>query len=176
MSPIRSFKNHTPHIAPSAYIDAACVIAGDVVIGEESSVWPFCAIRGDINSIRIGRRTNIQDNSTLHVGYRSENNAGAPLVIGDNVTVGHNVVLHGCTIGDAVLIGMGSIVLDKAVIESQVMIGAGSLVPPNKTLASGFLYVGSPVKPVRPLTTEELAYLLVSADRYVETMQAYQSL
>ncbi|MDO5686146.1 MAG: gamma carbonic anhydrase family protein [Neisseria sp.] len=174
MSNIRPYLEHTPQVGENVYLDPASVVIGDVVIGDESSVWPCTVIRGDVNRIRIGRRSNIQDLSMLHVSYRSEGKPeGSPLTIGDEVTIGHHVTLHGCTIHDRVLVGMGSIVLDDAVIEENVIIGAGSVVSPGKRLASGFLYLGAPAKAVRPLTEEELAWLPQSAAHYVRVAGDY---
>ena len=143
------------------------MVGGRVKIGADSSVWPMCVVRGDINSIEIGERTNIQDGSVLHVTHDSEfAEGGMPLVVGSDVTVGHNVVLHACTIEDLCLIGMGSVVLDGAVVRKGAMIGAGSLVPPNKDLEGGYLYVGSPVKRVRALSEKERRFLVYSAEHY----------
>ena len=165
---IRTFEQYTPDIAASAFVDDAAVVTGNVVIGEDASVWPMCSIRGDIHSIHIGARTNIQDGSILHVTHDSEFAPGGnALRIGDDVTVGHNAVVHACTVEDLCLIGMGAVLLDGAVIESEVMVGAGSLVPPNKVLASGFLWLGSPVKKARPLSDREKAFLRYSAEHYV---------
>lgn len=165
--PIRKFEDHTPVISASAYVDDSALVIGDVVLGDNVSIWPQCVIRGDIHFIRIGERTNIQDGSILHVTHDSDFNPGGyPLTIGSGNTVGHRVTLHGCTIGDNCLIGMGAIIMDGAVVESKVMIGAGSLVPPGKTLETGHLYVGSPVQKKRPLTDQELAFLDYSANRY----------
>ncbi|MDO5059953.1 MAG: gamma carbonic anhydrase family protein, partial [Neisseria sp.] len=122
----------------------------------------------------IGRRSNIQDGSVLHVtGASAAKPEGSPLIVGEEVTVGHKVTLHGCTIGNRVLVGMGAIVLDDAVVEDEVIIGAGSLVPPRKRLESGFLYVGSPVKAARPLSDEERAFLRQSAQNYVNVAADY---
>ena len=171
---IRKHKDKLPQIAVSAYIDEAAAVIGDVVIGEDSSVWPMAVIRGDVNFIRIGSRTSIQDGSVLHVTHPHEAIPdGHPLLIGDEVTVGHNVTLHGCTIGDRCLVGMGSTVLDGAVLEEGVFLAAGSLVPPGKTLEGGYLWVGSPVKRARPLTTEENAWLSYSAAHYVRVKSGY---
>lgn len=163
---VRRFENHTPVIHPDAYIDPLACISGQTCIGEGTSVWPMVVIRGDVNTIRIGRLSNIQDGAVLHVTHAGEYGNGLPLEVGDEVTVGHRAVLHACTIGNRCLIGMGAIVLDGAVVEDEVMVGAGSLVPPGKVLASGYLYVGSPVKQVRPLTGKEKAYLCYSATHY----------
>lgn len=165
---IRSFKNITPQIHSSAYVDETAVVIGDVHIGKATSVWPLSVIRGDIQSIRIGEQTNIQDGSILHVTHGSEFSTpqGRPLLIGNQVTVGHKAVLHACTIHDLCLIGMGSIMLDGAVAEEHVMLGAGSLVPPGKILQSGYLWLGNPVRKARELTAKEREYLAYSAKNY----------
>jgi len=164
-----------PEIDSSAFIFSSAQIIGEVSIGEDSSVWCGAVIRGDVNSIDIGNDTNIQDLSVLHVSHKTpENPDGAPLIIGDRVTIGHSVILHGCTIHDECLIGMGSIVMDKAVLEPQVLVGAGSLVPEGKVLQSGYLYLGRPVKQLRPLTPEELAYFNYSAEHYVKMQRSYK--
>lgn len=143
-------------------------VIGSVVIGSDCSIWPNAVIRGDVNHISIGDGTNIQDLVMCHVTHKNPTNpCGYPLTIGQFVTVGHSAILHGCTIGNEVLIGMGSIILDDAVIEDQVMVGAGSLVTSGKRLKSGFLYVGSPAKQVRPLTRDEITGLRYSAEHYI---------
>ena len=144
-------------------------LIGDVEIGADSSVWPLTVIRGDMHRIRIGARTSVQDGCVLHITHAGPFNPdGFPLLIGDDVTIAHKVMLHGCSVGSRVLIGMGSIVMDGAVVEDDVIIGAGSLVPPGKTLESGFLYVGSPVKQARALTDKERAFFPYSAANYVK--------
>ncbi|GAA6186356.1 gamma carbonic anhydrase family protein [Aliiglaciecola sp. NS0011-25] len=156
------------------YIDNSSVIVGDVVCGDEVSIWPLVAARGDVNSIRIGHRTNIQDGTVLHVTRSSVNNPdGYPLIVGDDVTIGHKCMLHGCTLGNRILVGMGAIIMDGAIVEDDVFVGAGCLVPPNKTLKSGFLYVGSPAKQARKLSEAEIAFLKVSADNYLVTKDEY---
>lgn len=171
---IRPFQHHNPKIAASAYCDASAVIIGQAELDADVSIWPLVVIRADIKPIKIGKRTNIQDGSVLHVtGDSTKNPNGYPVIIGEDVTIGHKVMLHGCTIGDRVLIGMGAILLDGVVVEPDVMVGAGSLVPPNAHLASGYLYLGSPAKQIRALTTEELAHLQVSAQNYVRLKQEY---
>ncbi len=166
---IRNFEQFSPDIADSAFVDDAAVVTGNVVIGADSSVWPMCSIRGDIHSIRIGERTNIQDGSILHVTHDSEFAPGGnALSIGNDVTVGHNAVVHACTVHDLCLVGMGVVLLDGVVVESEVMIGAGSLAPPKKVLDSGYLWLGSPVKKVRELTEKEKAFLRYSAQHYVD--------
>lgn len=165
---LRSYLDMFPQIADGCYIDETAIVIGDVAIDSQTSVWPCAVIRGDVNVIRIGKRTNIQDNAMLHVSHKQDiKPEGSPLVIGDDVTIGHQVVLHGCEIGNRVLVGIGSIVLDDAVVESDVMIGAGSLVPPRKHLQSGYLYMGSPVSQIRPLTEQEIEFLRYSAAHYV---------
>lgn len=171
---ISAFNGLTPELAPDAWVHPRATVIGEVMLGENASVWPGAVIRGDVNSIRIGAGTNIQDNSVLHVSHKSEADpAGGPLVIGDRVTVGHSVILHACTIEDECLIGMGSIILDRAVIKRNVLLGAGSLVPEGKTLESGYLYLGRPAKMVRELTLEELAYFNYSAEHYIRLKRAY---
>lgn len=171
---IRSYRGIKPQFSDRVYIDPTAVIVGDVQIGAESSIWPFVAARGDVNFIRIGARTNIQDSTVLHVTRTSDSNAnGYPLIIGDDVTVGHHVMLHGCDVGNRILIGMSAVIMDGAVVEDDVIIGAGSLVPPGKQLRSGYLYVGSPVKEIRPLTAAELTFLPQSAANYVRLKEDY---
>lgn len=172
---IGKFGGITPQLAEGAWVHDSAQVIGDVVLGEESSVWPQVAMRGDVNFIRIGKQSNVQDGSVLHVTHKRESDPqGAPLIIGDRVTVGHNVILHGCTIGDECLIGMGTIILDRAIVQDRVMIGAGSLVPPGKVLRSGYLYLGSPVREIRALTEEELASFNYSANNYVQLMKRYR--
>ena len=166
---IRPFQQHTPALGERAFVDRSAVVIGDVEIGADSSVWPLTVIRGDMHRIRIGARTSVQDGCVLHITHAGPfNPEGYPLLIGDDVTIAHKVMLHGCTVGNRVLIGMGSIVMDGAVIEDDVIVGAGSLVPPGKRLDSGFLYVGSPVRPVRALTDKEKAFFTYSAGNYVK--------
>lgn len=172
---IRPFLQHTPEIHESCFVDESAVVIGEVVLAEEVSVWPLAVLRGDVNHIHIGARTNVQDGSVLHVNHKNEARPeGAPLIIGEDVTVGHKAMLHACRIGNRVLVGMAAVVLDDAVIEDDVMIGAGSLVPPRKNLESGFLYVGAPVRQVRPLTDDEKAFLKKSAANYVALAKQYR--
>lgn len=171
---IRPFEHHCPDIAESAYVDEYGFVSGQVTIDSGSSVWPMAVLRGDVNVIRIGKKTNIQDGAVLHVTHASTeytSEQGSPLVLGDEVTVGHNATLHACTIGNRCLIGMNAVVLDNAVLEDNVIVGAGSLVPPNKVLESGYLYIGSPVKQARALTEKEMAYFAYSAEHYVKLAQ-----
>ena len=172
--PLSSYRGDNPVLGARVYFHESSQIIGDVTIGDDSSIWCNAVLRGDVNHIVIGKGTNIQDLTMGHVSHKTpEKPEGSPLVIGDHVTVGHSVVLHGCTIGNECLIGMGTIILDDAVIPDHVMIGAGSLVPPGKTLESGMLYVGRPVKAVRPLTHEEIANLRYSAEHYVKLKNDY---
>ncbi len=155
-------------------IDPTSVIIGNVVMGDDVGIWPLVVIRGDVNRVTIGKRTNIQDGSVLHLTHKSAANPeGFPLTVGEDVTVGHKAMLHGCTIGDRVLVGMGAILLDGVVVEDDVMIGAGSLVAPGKRLESGYLYLGNPAKKARPLTDAEIAGLLYSANNYVSWKNDY---
>lgn len=171
---LRPYRNFYPQVGEKVMVDATSVVIGDVRIADDVGIWPLVVIRGDVNYVEIGARSNIQDGSVLHVTHKSSYNPeGNPLIIGEDVTVGHKVMLHGCIIGNRVLVGMGSILLDGAVIEDDVMIGAGSLVPQNKRLESGYLYLGSPVKQIRPLKEEEIAGLKYSANNYVKWKDEY---
>ncbi|MGU9869793.1 gamma carbonic anhydrase family protein [Kluyvera ascorbata] len=171
---LRRYKDLFPVIGDRVMIDDSSVIVGDVRLADDVSIWPLVAARGDVNYIQIGARSNIQDGSVLHVTHKSAKNPeGNPLIVGEDVTVGHKVMLHGCTIGNRVLVGMGSILLDGVVVEDDVMIGAGSLVPQHKRLESGYLYLGSPVKQVRPLKEAELEGLRYSANNYVKWKDDY---
>ncbi len=166
---IRPYKDKSPQFGQKVYVDPLAVVIGDVQIGDNSSVWPFVVIRGDMHRIRIGCYTSIQDSSVLHITHASEFNPdGFSLTVGDYVTVGHSVNLHGCTIGNNVLIGIGATVLDGAVIADEVVLGAGALVPPGKHLESGFLYVGSPCKQARPLKESEKLFFKYSAENYAK--------
>ncbi len=171
---IRSFQGTHPNIAASAYIDEDAVIIGAVTIGADTSVWPTVAIRGDVQKISIGERSNIQDGSVLHVTADNEYNPGGfPLKIGNGVTVGHKAILHACTVEDHALIGMGAIILDGAIIRTKALIGAGSVVGPGKDIEGGYLWLGSPAKKIRPLSDKELAYLEYSAQHYVNLKNKY---
>jgi carbonic anhydrase/acetyltransferase-like protein (isoleucine patch superfamily) len=167
---IRSYGSRWPQIAASAYVDPAAVVIGDVTIGEQASVWPGVVIRGDVHWIRIGARTNIQDGSVLHV-MRDQ----FPLSIGDGVTVGHGVILHGCTIESRVLIGMGSILLNNVRVGAGSIIAAGTLVPEGTEIPPGSLFMGHPGKFRRALTPQDLESIDAYAARYVEYAQTYRS-
>ena len=176
---VRSFLDFEPQIAESAYVDEQACVIGNVKIGAQSSVWPMVVIRGDVNKIRIGENTNIQDGSILHVTHISDSDAafdpnGAPLIIGDYVTVGHGVILHGCTVGDYSLIGMGATIMDHCVIEPYSIIGAGSVLAGGKTVKSGELRVGNPARKVRDLSEKQKKQLEYSASHYVKLMQNYK--
>ena len=176
MADIRSFQGMTPSIAEDAWVDPTAVIIGDVELGSGSSIWPLVVVRGDIHHIKIGSNTNIQDGSIVHVTHDSRFNPGGyPTIIGDSVTVGHKVMLHGCTIGSNCLIGMRAVVMDGAVIESRVVLGAGSLVPGGKILESGYLWHGSPVRRVRELNEREQEFLDYSPMNYARLAQKYRS-
>ena len=173
--PIRDFLDYTPVIADNVYIDAMALVIGQVNIGQQASLWPMVVARGDINSISIGARTNIQDGSVLHVTHDSQfYPGGQSLVIGEAVTIGHQVTLHACTIEHHCLIGIGAIVLDGAIVKPYTLVGAGSLVPPGKVLEGGYLWHGSPVKKRRPLTEKEIAFFEYSANHYVKVAQQHQ--
>ncbi len=174
MTNIRSHKGSTPNIGQRVWIDPGAIVIGDVELGDDCSVWPMTVIRGDMHRIRIGQRCNFQDGSVLHITHASDYNPnGWPLVLGDDVTVGHKVLLHGCTIGNRVLVGMGAIVMDGATVEDEVIIGAGCLVPPGKTLQSGYLYIGSPCTQARALTEAERAFFKYTAANYVKLKDEY---
>lgn len=171
---IMGYQGISPQLGAGVYVHPSASVIGDVVLGDDASVWPGTVIRGDVNAIRIGAGTNVQDLSVLHVSHKSSwDSGGAPLVIGCNVTIGHKVILHGCEIGDECLIGMGAIVMDKVVIQPRVLVGAGSLVPEGRVLESGYLYLGAPAKRVRPLTEGELAHFAYSAQHYIRLKNNY---
>ena len=169
MSAIRSYQGTKPQLGARVFIDPTAVVLGDVALGDDCSVWPMTTIRGDMHRIRIGHRCSVQDGSVLHITHAGPYNPdGFPLIIGDDVTIGHKALLHGCTLKDRILIGMGAIVMDGATIESDVILAAGSIVPPGKTLKSGYLYRGSPAREARPLTEEEISYFTYTAGNYVK--------
>jgi carbonic anhydrase/acetyltransferase-like protein (isoleucine patch superfamily) len=166
--PIRKFNGKQPIIGYSVYIDDSAVVIGDVTLGNNVSIWPTTVVRGDVESIKIGDGTNVQDGSVLHVSHAGRfSTQGHPLTIGKGVTIGHKAVVHACTIGDYCLIGMSAIIMDDAVLEDYVMLAAGALVPPGKRLESGYLYVGSPARQARPLKESEKEFLEYSAKHYV---------
>ena len=170
----RSHAGQHPKVAADVYIDPDSVVIGDVEIGEGSSVWPMTVIRGDIHRIRIGKRTSVQDGSILHVTHAGPYNPeGFPLIIGDDVTIGHKAMLHGCTIGNRILIGMTAVIMDGVQVNDEVIIAAGTLVPPGKVLESGYLYMGNPVRQARALTDKELKFFHYTSKRYVDLAAVY---
>lgn len=172
--PVSAYLDSHPVVGNRVYLHPSCQVIGEVTLGDDSSVWCNAVLRGDVNRIVIGRGSNIQDLSVGHVSHRTpEKPDGSPLVVGDYVTVGHSVILHGCSIGNECLIGMGAIIMDDVVVPDRVMIGAGSLVSPGKQLESGMLYMGRPARAVRKLTDEEIAYLKYSAEHYMRLKDDY---
>jgi gamma-carbonic anhydrase len=161
---IRSFRATSPVVAPTAYIDESAQVIGDVVIGEESSIWMNAVVRGDVNAIRIGSRTNLQDGTIVHV----MRDPSHPTVVGDEVTVGHGVVLHGCTLGHRCLIGMGAILLNGSIVGEDSIVAAGTLVPEGMVVPAGSLVMGSPGKVRRALTVDEVGFIRRSAANYVQ--------
>ncbi len=171
---IEVYRGLTPRLGKDVFVYASATVIGDVDLADQVSVWPQAVIRGDVNFIRIGERSNIQDGAVLHVSHRRvADPKGSPLVIGCDVNVGHGVILHGCTLQDECLIGMGSLVMDKAVVESRVLLGAGSLVAEGQVLKSGWLYLGRPARKVRQLNDEELAYFGYLSANYVRLAREY---
>ena len=173
-STIATLDGVSPSLGARVYVDPAARVIGDVQLGDDCSVWPAAVIRGDMHRIRIGARTSIQDGAVLHITHAGPYNPdGFPLEIGDDVTIGHRAVLHGCTIGCRVLVGIGAIVMDGAVVDDDVVIAAGALVPPGKHLDSGFVYRGSPARQSRTLTEKELEFFRYSAANYVRLKDRY---
>ena len=171
---IRPYRGRRPRLGARVYVDPSAQLIGDVELGDDASLWPQAVVRGDVNRIRIGARSNVQDGAVLHVTHDGPYTpGGADLRIGDDVTIGHGAILHACVIGNRCLIGMGAKVLDEAVLEDEVFLAAGSLVPPGKRLRSGYLYRGAPVQEARPLSTEEIAQLKYSAEHYVRIKNHY---
>jgi len=171
---IRPYHGIVPKLGKNVYVDSAAAVVGDVELGDDASLWPFVAARGDVNYIRIGARTNIQDNCVLHVTHDGPYTpGGAPLIIGADVTVGHGAILHACTIEDACLIGMHATVLDKVHVHRHAMIGAGAVVSPGKIVGEGELWLGNPARCVRKLTDEQIEQLYYSAQHYVRLKNEY---
>lgn len=171
---MRAFKEITPRLGDNVFVDDSAVVIGDVTLADDVSVWPTTVIRGDVESIKIGAGTNVQDGSVLHVSHAGDYSPkGHPLTIGKGVTIGHRAVVHACTVGDYCLVGIGAIIMDDAVLEDYVMLGAGALVPPGKTLQGGYLYVGAPAKQVRPLKDSEKEFLHYSYKHYIELKDEY---
>jgi carbonic anhydrase/acetyltransferase-like protein (isoleucine patch superfamily) len=173
-NPLRTFENNTPSLGKDVYIDPKAVVIGNVSIGDDSSVWPMAVIRGDVNSITIGSSCSIQDGAVLHVTHDGPYTPGGrPLFLGNGITIGHQAVLHACTIEDYCLIGMGALILDNVHIEAHVLVAAGSVVAPGKRLERGYLYLGNPAKAVRKLSAQELEQLNYSAEHYVRIKNRY---
>lgn len=171
---VRTFQGMTPRFGERVFIDNDSVVLGDVELGDDCSVWPMAVIRGDMHRIRVGARTSVQDGSVLHITHASDfNPEGHPLTIGDDVTIGHKALLHGCTVGSRVLVGMGAIVMDGAVVEDEIIIAAGAVVTPGKTLESGYVYAGNPAKPLRALKDSERAFFAYTAGNYVKLKDQY---
>lgn len=165
------YDNKYPQVDSTVLVVPTATIIGDVVIGPESSIWFQTVVRGDVNFIRIGARTNIQDGSVVHVTLKTH-----PTIIGDDVTIGHNVTLHGCTVGDRCLIGIGAILLDGVEIGADCMIAAGSVVTPGTVIPPGTLVMGSPARIKRELTTDEISQLKKSAENYIDYKKRYAEL
>ena len=174
---IRPYRGILPTLGARAYIDESARVIGDVVLGEDVSVWPFTVIRGDVNFVRIGDRSNIQDGTVVHVSHDGPHAklGGFATRIGADVTIGHKAIIHACTIEDAVLVGMGAIVLDGAVVRKHAFIGAGALVTPGKIVGEGELWLGNPAKKARMLSDAEIDALYYSAKHYVRLKDEYLS-
>lgn len=171
---MRPYRGRTPRLGARVYVDEQAALIGDVTLGDDASIWPMASVRGDVQRIEIGARTNVQDNAVLHVTHDGPYSpGGGPLLIGDDVTIGHGVILHACSIGDRCLIGMGAIIMDRAVLEDECFIAAGAMVPPGKVLKGGWLYRGSPAQPARELSPQEREQLLYSAHHYVRIKNHY---
>ena len=165
---IRSYQGVTPELGERVFVDPTAVVLGDVKLGDDASVWPMAVVRGDMHHIRIGKNTSVQDGAVLHITHASDFNPGGyPLIIGDEVTIGHKAVLHGCTLGNRILVGMGAIVMDGVTVEDEVIIAAGALVPPGKTLAGGYVYAGNPARQLRAISDKERNFFSYSAGNYV---------
>jgi carbonic anhydrase/acetyltransferase-like protein (isoleucine patch superfamily) len=174
MTAIRPFLDKHPVLGQRVYVDPACTIIGEVELGDDVSVWPGTVIRGDVNHVRIGARTNLQDGSIIHVSHDSPyNKGGYPTLVGEGVTVGHGCIIHACSIGDYCLIGMGACILDGAVIEANAFIAAGAVIGPGKRVRSGELWAGNPARLMRQLSEKDIEGLRYSADHYVRLKDKY---
>ena len=172
---VRTYQGIAPTLGERVYVDPAAVIIGRVSLGDDSSVWPMAVIRGDVHTITIGARSSVQDGAVLHVTHDGPYApGGGPLVIGEDVTIGHQAVLHACEVGDRCLVGMGSILLDGVIVEDEVLIGAGSLVAPRTRLPARTLWLGNPARQVRALNEREIASLKYSAEHYVRVKDSYR--
>lgn len=171
---IRPYLDHHPRLGQRVWVDPAATLIGDVVLDDDASLWPGTIVRGDVNHIRIGARTNVQDGTIIHVSHHSPfNQAGFPTLIGADVTIGHGAIVHACTIEDACLVGMGATILDGAVIKRHGFVGAGALIPPGKTVGSGELWLGNPARCARKLSDKEIEQLYYSAQHYVRLKDKY---
>jgi carbonic anhydrase/acetyltransferase-like protein (isoleucine patch superfamily) len=171
---IRPYLQSHPRLGANVYIDPAGLVIGDVELGDDASIWPFAVARGDVHYVRIGARTNVQDNAVLHVTHDGDYTPGGfPLIIGNDVTIGHGAIVHACTVHDACLIGMNATVLDGVVVNRHSMIGAGAVVAPGKIVGEGELWVGNPARRVRALGAEEIERLYYSAQHYVKLKNRY---
>ena len=172
---LRPYLDQFPRLGERVYVDPAASVIGDVELADDVSVWPGCVVRGDVNFIRVGARTNIQDGTVIHVSHDGPHAklGGFATVIGEDVTIGHKAIVHACRIGDAALIGMGAIVLDGAVVESHGFVGAGAVVPPGKTVGRGELWLGNPARKVRMLSEADIEGLYYSAQHYVRLKNRY---
>ena len=175
MRNIRAFQGVSPIIGEGTYVDEAATVIGDVVLGDDVSIWPGTVVRGDVNYIRIGSRTNVQDGTIIHVTHDGPYGkpGGFATVIGEDVTIGHAAVIHACVIEDACLIGMGATVLDGALIKKNGFVGAGAVIPPGKVVESGELWLGNPAKCVRKLSEKEIEQLYYSAQHYMRLKDKY---
>ncbi|HVT32134.1 MAG TPA: gamma carbonic anhydrase family protein [Rhodanobacteraceae bacterium] len=171
---IRPYLDRTPLLGARVYVDAAALVIGDVELGDDASLWPFAVARGDVHYIRIGARTNVQDGAVLHVTHDGEYTPGGfPLIIGDDVTIGHGAIVHACTVEDACLIGMNATVLDGAVVKTHSLVAAGAVVAPGKIVGEGELWVGNPARRARMLSDKEIESLYYSARHYVKLKDQY---
>lgn len=172
---IRTFQGHEPLLGERVYVDPAATVIGRVELGDDVSIWPGCVVRGDVNYIRIGDRTNVQDGTVIHVSHDGPYTqpGGFPTEIGTDVTIGHGAIVHACRIGNYCLIGMGARILDGAVIEDHAFVGAGALVAPGKVVRSGELWLGNPARMARKLSDAELEQLRYSAGHYVRLKDMY---
>ncbi|HZP65997.1 MAG TPA: gamma carbonic anhydrase family protein [Rudaea sp.] len=171
---LRPYRDQHPRLGAGVYVDPAAVVIGDVEIGDDASLWPFAVARGDVNRIRIGARTNVQDGAVLHVTHDGPYTPGGfPLVIGADVTIGHGAILHACVVEDACLIGMHAVVLDGVRVAANSMVGAGAVVTPGKVVGSGELWLGNPARCVRKLGDREIEQLRYSAAHYVRLKNEY---
>lgn len=173
--PLISFGGKMPVIAVSAFVAGGAQIIGDVEIGDQSSIWYNCVLRGDVNRIRIGARSNVQDGTIIHVDSPREDSAGLPTIIGDDVLIGHMVILHGSVLHDRAFVGLGSIVMDGCTIESDGMLAAGSMLTPGKTIGAGELWMGRPAKKLRDMSANDIARNRLGAARYVQLASLHKS-